>query len=131
MINNLVLQCNAVKDTIALTSASLPMTKVRVACNEEKEGRETLFINAFFYGKSAENALKLITKGSPLLLVGRLVARSYQNKDGHLVTENQIAVERWQLLNKGDGSRGKSEEVSKPTSYEVPEMKIKDEDLPF
>lgn len=131
MINNIVLQCNAVKDPTPITCSACQLTKVRVACNEEKEGRETLFINAFFYGKSAENALKMIEKGSPLLLVGRLVARSYQNKDGHLTTENQIAVERWQLLNKGDGSQGKSAEVSKPTSYEVPEIKLKDEDVPF
>lgn len=126
MINNLVLQCNAVRDAEKLSCESCALTKVRVACNEDKEGRETLFLDAFFYGKSAENALKLISKGSPLLLVGRLVARSFANKDGVKITENQVAVERWQVLNK----RPKEEkEELPPNSYEVPE--IQDKDLPF
>ena len=124
MINNITMQCNAVKDPAKIENPNLSLVRLRVACNEEKEERETLFIDAFFYGKSADNCLKLVKKGSPLLLVGRLVSRSYENKDGKKVTEIQIAVNNWQLLN-----RKPKEEKEEKGTYEVPV--IEDKDLPF
>ena len=126
MINTITMQCNAVKDPAKIENPNLSLVRLRVACNEEKEERETLFIDAFFYGKSADNCLKLVEKGSPLLLVGRLVSRSYENKDGKKVTEIQIAVSNWQLLNRKPKEEPKKEEKG---TYEVPV--IEDKDLPF
>ena len=125
MINTIVIQCNAVKAPVKIESPNLSIVRLRVACNEEKEERETLFIDAFFYGKSADNCLKLVEKGSPLLLVGRLISRSYENKDGKKVTEIQIAVNNWQLLNR----KAKEEKKEEKGTYEVP--LIEDKDLPF
>ena len=126
MINTITIQCNAVKDPVKIENPNLSLVRLRVACNEEREERETLFIDAFFYGKSADNCLKLVEKGSPLLLVGRLVSRSYENKDGKKVTEIQIAVNNWQLLNRRAKEEAKKEEKG---TYEVPV--IEDKDLPF
>lgn len=125
MINTITIQCNAVKDPVKIENPNLSLVRMRVACNEEKEERETLFIDSFFYGKSADNCLKLVKKGSPLLLVGRLVSRSYENKDGKKVTEIQIAVNNWQLLNR----KPKEEKKEEKGTYEVPA--IEDKDLPF
>ena len=125
MINSMTMQCNAVKDPAKIENPNLSLVRLRVACNEEREERETLFIDAFFYGKSADNCLKLVEKGSPLLLVGRLGSRSYENKDGKKVTEIQIAVNNWQLLNR----KPKEEKKEEKGTYEVPV--IEDKDLPF
>ena len=119
------MQCNAVKAPVKIENPNLSLVRLRVACNEEREERETLFIDAFFYGKSADNCLKLVEKGSPLLLVGRLVSRSYENKDGKKITEIQIAVSNWQLLNR----KPKEENKGEKATYEVPV--IEDKDLPF
>lgn len=125
MINTITIQCNAVKAPVKIENPNLSLVRLRVACNEEREERETLFIDSFFYGKSADNCLKLVEKGSPLLLVGRLVSRSYENKDGKKVTEIQIAVSNWQLLNR----KPKEEKKEEKGTYEVPA--IEDKDLPF
>ena len=125
MINNITMQCTAVKAPVKIENPNLSIVRLRVACNEEKEERATLFIDAFFYGKTADNCLKMVEKGSPLLLVGRLVSRSYVNKDGKKVTEIQIAVNKWQLLNR----KPKEEKKEEKGAYEVPV--IEDKDLPF
>ena len=125
MINTITIQCNAVKDPVKIENPNLSLARLRVACNEEKEERETLFIDSFFYGKSADNCLKLVEKGSPLLLVGRLVSRTYDNKDGKKVTEIHIAVNNWQLLNR----KPKEEKEDDKGTYELPV--IEDKDLPF
>ena len=129
MINNLVMQCNAVKDPAKIENPNFALTRLRVACNADKTDRETLFIDCFFYGKSAENCLKMVTKGAPLIIAGRLTQRTYENKEGKKVTEIQVAVDRWQLLNRKGEEVTERDQLERHASYKAPE--IKEDDLPF
>lgn len=129
MINSLVMQCNAVKDPAKIENPNLALTRLRVACNADKSDRETLFIDCFFYGKSAENCLKLVTKGAPLIIAGRLAQRTYENGDGKKTTEIQVAVDRWQVLNRKGEGVPERDELKRHASYKAPE--VKEEDLPF
>lgn len=119
MFNSITMVANVVRSPEKFEGANCAIAKVRLACNDGKEGAETLFIDAAFYGKCADNMMNLVTKGSRILVQGRLVSRSWENKNtGKKETKMEIAGNLWQFLDKKE-NRGE------------PSVEIKDEDLPF
>lgn len=100
MYNSITLQCTVIKEPKEIKGLSYPLTVLRVACDGDRKEQETLFINAYFYGKNAENCFKFVKKGSNLIIGGQLAAHSYKRPDGINATENQVIVEHWRLLDK-------------------------------
>lgn len=100
MYNSITLQCAVVKEPKEIKGLSYLLTVLRVACDGDRKEQETLFINAYFYGKNAENCAKFVKKGSNLIIGGQLAAHSYKTTNGTNATENQVIVEHWRLLDK-------------------------------
>lgn len=119
MFNSITMIANAVRSPERFEGANCVIAKVRLACNDGKEGAETLFIDAAVYGKQAENMLRLVEKGNRILVQGRLVSRSWENKNtGKKETKMEIAGNLWQFVDKKEK---KEDEV----------IEVKDDDLPF
>lgn len=73
------------------TIASTPRTFDRQA-NEFKDG-ETLFLRASVWREAAENVAESLTKGTRVIVSGRLKSRSYETKDGEKRTVIELEVD--------------------------------------
>lgn len=73
------------------TIASTPRTLDRQS-NEWKDG-ETLFISCAVWRQVAENVAESLTKGSRVVVHGRLKARSYDDREGNKRTVFECEVE--------------------------------------
>jgi len=73
------------------TIASTPRTFDRQS-NEWKDG-ETLFLRASVWRESAENVAESLTKGTRVIISGRLKSRTYDTKEGEKRTVMELEVD--------------------------------------
>lgn len=73
------------------TVASTPRTFDRES-NEWKDG-ETLFLNCSIWRQAAENVAETLTKGTRVIVNGRLKSRSYDDREGNRRTVFEIDVD--------------------------------------
>ncbi|WP_285728009.1 single-stranded DNA-binding protein [Psychromicrobium xiongbiense] len=73
------------------TIASTPRTFDRQS-NEWKDG-ETLFLRASVWREAAENVAESLTKGTRVIVSGRLKSRSYETKEGEKRTVMELEVD--------------------------------------
>jgi single-strand DNA-binding protein len=73
------------------TVASTPRTFDRQS-NEWKDG-ETLFLRASVWREAAENVAETLTKGTRVIVQGRLKSRSYETKEGEKRTVMELEVD--------------------------------------
>lgn len=73
------------------TIASTPRTFDRNA-NEWKDG-ETLFLRCSVWREAGENVAESLTKGTRVIVQGRLKARSYETKEGERRTVFELEVD--------------------------------------
>ena len=64
---------------------------------------QTSFINCVAWGKPGEIIAQYVSKGSPLLVSGRLDQRSYDDKDGNKRTAVEVVVEDFNFIGGGRG----------------------------
>ncbi len=118
---------------MTFTPKGTPVTKFRVASSRLYKDpltggwkEDTLFIDIKTFGELAERCHKRLSKGSPVLLEGRLNYRAWETPDGQKKSLIEIIGLRIQFLEK------KVEEIPE----EIPEEEgiieeEPDEDLPF
>lgn len=118
---------------MTFTPKGTPVTKFRVASSRLYKDpltggwkEDTLFIDIKTFGELAERCHKRLSKGSPVLLEGRLNYRAWETPDGQKKSLIEIIGFRIQFLEK------KAEEIPE----EIPEEEgiieeEPDEDLPF
>ena len=118
---------------MTFTPKGTPVTKFRVASSRVYKDpltggwkEDTLFIDIKTFGELAERCHKRLSKGSPVLLEGRLNYRAWETPDGQKKSLIEIIGFRIQFLEK------KAEEIPE----EIPEEEgiieeEPDEDLPF
>ncbi len=84
------------------------MTRFSLATNEtyrNSKGQEitdTQWHNVVAWGKLAENMAKLLKKGSPVVVRGKLQHSTYEGPEGSTRYSSQIIVNEFMVLNKGD-----------------------------
>lgn len=97
-LNRCTIQGNLCKD-VELSQTSNGGTYLRntIACqrNYSKEGQEKQsdFINIVAYGKSAEFIKNYFSKGSQILIEGRIQTGSYEKQDGTKAYTTDVIVE--------------------------------------
>lgn len=98
-------------------------------------GYDTDFISVVAWKQTAEFLCQYFRKGKPVLLEGRLQARSYEDKQGIRRHVTEVVAEKARFV-LSDGSGG----MSSPSSGKAPESSVDslegyeiigDEDLPF
>src|SRR5690606_4715477 len=75
-----------------------------------QQQEQTSFINCVAWGKAGEIIAQYTSKGSALLVSGRLEQRSYDDKDGNKRQAVEVVVEDFNFV----GSRGDSSDNSSP-----------------
>lgn len=98
--------------------------------------QQTEFHNIVLFGKLAEIASQYLTKGSLVLIEGRLRTRNWQDNAGNQRYKTEILAEKIQLGPKSSNRTSPAPEAKKeiPTEEEIPvieEEEINVKDIPF
>ena len=75
---------------------------------------EVTFVDCTAWARSAETLAKYVTKGSPLLVEGRLTYRTWDGPDGKKRSKLEVTVERFQFLGRPSGGAGGAKPNAKP-----------------
>ena len=116
--NRVILLGNVTRDPeLRYIANGTAVTDIGLAVNDRRKTatgewvEETTFIDVTLWGRTAEVAGEYVTKGSPLLIEGRLKLDTWE-KDGKKNSKLRVVGERMQLLGSrpgaADGARPKS-----------------------
>jgi single-strand DNA-binding protein len=111
--NKVVLVGNVTRDPeLRYIASGTAVTDIGLAVNDRRKTatgewvEETTFVDVTLWGRTAEVAGEYVTKGSPLLIEGRLKLDTWE-KDGKKNSKLRVVCERMQLLGgRGEGGRG-------------------------
>ena len=112
--NKVILLGNVTRDPeLRYISSGTAVTDIGLAVNDRRKTasgewvEETTFVDVTLWGRTAEIAGEYVTKGSPLLIEGRLKLDTWE-KDGKKNSKLRVVCDRMQLLGSrsGDGPRG-------------------------
>ena len=112
--NRVILLGNVTRDPeLRYISSGTAVTDVGLAVNDRRKNasgewvEETTFVDVTLWGRTAEVAGEYVTKGSPLLIEGRLKLDTWK-KDGKKNSKLRVVCDRMQLLGgRGDGGGGR------------------------
>jgi single-strand DNA-binding protein len=106
--NKVILLGNVTRDPeLRYISSGTAVTDIGLAVNDRRKNaqgewvEETTFVDVTLWGRTAEVAGEYVSKGSPLLIEGRLKLDQWE-KDGKKNSKLRVVCDRMQLL----GSRG-------------------------
>lgn len=119
-VNKVTLGGNLTRDPETKhTHTGLAIVKFGVACNEfvgaDKPARTT-FVDVTMFGKRGEALAKYLSKGDPVLLLGRLDFSSWTDATGAKRSKLSVVADEFQFCG------GKADKVSAP---------VDDDSIPF
>ena len=100
MLNQIVLMGRLVRDPeLRYTQSQLPVCSFRIAVDRDYNGRDGAerqadFIDIVAWRQSAEFVSKYFTKGSMIIVVGRLQMRDWTDRDGNKRTSAEVQADR-------------------------------------
>ncbi len=121
--NRVILVGNLTRDVeMRFTPQGTAVTDIGLAVNDrvKKQGEwvdETTFVEITLWGRTAEVAAEYLSKGSPVLIEGRLKYESWE-QDGQKRTKLKIVGERMQMLGGrvGGGSHATGNQAARESS---------------
>ena len=131
--NIVVLVGNLTKDIeIRMTPSGKKNTRFTLACNRNKESVD--FISCIAWEKTAELLEKYCSKGSKLLVNGRIITGNYTDKTGKTVYTTDVLATSIQFLSrKEEGTQtyqGNSYQEN-TNDFNYGGIQLADDDLPF
>ena len=113
--NRVILVGNLTRDPeIRYTQSSKAVTKFTLAVNNPRNKEETTFVDIVAWDKLGETCNTYLKKGQSALVEGRLVIRSYDDKDGNKRKATEVVIDNMQMLgSRGDGGSGGSGEYAR------------------
>jgi len=114
--NRVILVGNVTRDPeIRHTPSQLAVTDLGLAVNERRKNQsgewteETVFVDVTLWGRQAEVAGEYLSKGSPVLIEGKLRLDTWETPDGQKRSKLKVVGERMQMLgSRGGGGGGRS-----------------------
>lgn len=144
--NRVILLGNITRDIeLKYTPSNLAVTEIGLAVNDRRKSQsgewveETTFVDVTLWGRTAEVASEYLSKGSPILIEGRLKLDTWET-DGQKRSKLRVVGERMQMIGgRSGGGGGPSTPHSRPnTEYSEaapaqtgPPAGPPDEDIPF
>jgi len=131
-LNKVFLMGNLTRDPeLRYTPGGQAVTTLGLAVNNRfKRGEETvedtLFVDINVWGRSAENCAEYLSKGSPVMVEGRLKYRTWETQDGQKRSKLDVTAMSVQFLPSGKGG-GKQA----PQDDEGEQPPMSDDDVPF
>jgi len=111
--NKVILMGNLTRDVeIRYIPSGMAVAEVGLAVNDRRKGangewvEETTFVDVTLWGRQAEIAGEYLSKGSPVLIEGRLKLDQWE-KDGQKRSKLRVVAENMRMLGgKGGGGKG-------------------------
>jgi single-strand DNA-binding protein len=144
--NRVVLVGNLTRDPeLRYIPSGTAVTEVGLAVNDRRKNAsgewidETTFIDITLWGRQAEIASEYLSKGSSVLIEGRLKLDTWE-KDGKKNSKLRVVGERMQMLGAkggggggggGGGSRGPARSSAPAPQHDEYEGGPPDDDIPF
>lgn len=113
---------------------AMAIGRFTVACDRKfkRDGEPTAdFINCVAFGKTAEFLEKYCTKGTKLVVEGRIQTGSYTNKDGNKVYTTDIAVENLEFAESKASASSNTETTNGEVNIAKAVMVDEADQLPF
>ena len=135
--NRVVLLGNLTRDIeVRYLQSGMAVTDVGLAVNDRRKNQagewieETTFVDVTLWGRTAEVAGEYLTKGSPILVEGRLKLDSWET-DGQKRSKLKVVGERMQMVGgKSGGGGGPSGPNRRPSEYSAPASAAAPADTP-
>jgi single-strand DNA-binding protein len=97
--NRVILVGNLTRDPeIRYTQSGKGVTKFTLAVNNPRNKEETTFVDIVAWDRLGETCNTYLKKGSNTLIEGRLVIRSYDDKDGNKRKATEVVADNMQML---------------------------------
>jgi single-strand DNA-binding protein len=152
--NRVILLGNLTRDPeLRYIPSGTAVTEIGLAVNDRRKGangewiEETTFVDVTLWGRTAEVATEYLSKGSQVLIEGRLKLDSWQDKEGQKRSKLRVVGDQMRMLgSKGQKGGGKpagrgphfdeSEFGPSADSYSEPSgasagAQAPDDDIPF
>ncbi len=132
-LNKVFLMGNLTRDPeLRYTPSGKAVTTLGLAVNNrfkrgEEQVEDVLFIDVTVWGKSAENCTEYLSKGSPVMVEGRLKYRTWEAQDGQKRSKVDVTAISVQFLSGGKGGGGKPV----PEEHDSGAPSVSDDDVPF
>ena len=102
--NRVILVGNLTRDPeIRYTQSGKAVTKFTLAVNNPRNKEETTFVDIVAWDRLGETCNTYLKKGSNTLIEGRLVIRSYDDKDGNKRKATEVVIDNMQMLGSRPG----------------------------
>jgi len=133
--NRVILLGNLTRDPeLRYTPSGMPVADIGLAVNERRKNEsgewvdEPVFVDVTMWQRTAEVAGEYLTKGSPVLIEGRLKLDTWQGNDGQKRSKLRVVCDRMQLLGsrggpgggEGGGPRSAPARPSRPVGQQAP-----------
>jgi len=150
--NRVILVGNLTRDPeVRYIPSGTAVADIGLAVNDRRKNangewvEETTFVDVTLWGRTAEVASEYLSKGSPILVEGRLKLDTWEGNDGQKRSKMRVVCERMQMLSgrggpgEGGGSRGGPARRADPANqsppprdeYEAPAPDAAGDDIPF
>src|SRR5436190_6124351 len=110
--NRVILLGNLTRDVeVKYLQSGMAVAEIGLAVNDRRKNQagewveEVTFVDITLWGRTAEVAGEYLSKGSPVLIEGRLKLDRWE-KEGQKHSKLKVIGERLQMLGSRDGSRG-------------------------
>jgi single-strand DNA-binding protein len=112
--NRVILVGNLTRDPeIRYTQSGKAVTKFALAVNNPRNKEETTFVDIVAWDRLGETCNTYLKKGQNTLVEGRLVIRSYDDKEGNKRKATEVVIDNMQMLgSKRDGGATGEEEFA-------------------
>jgi single-strand DNA-binding protein len=135
--NKVILLGNVTRDPeLRYVSTGTPVTEIGLAVNSRRKGpngdwiEETTFVDVTFWSREAEIAGEYVTKGSPIMIEGRLKLDTWE-KDGKKNSKLRVVGDRLVLLGNrqgaAEGGKGGAEGSPRPKRASAPRQSSPDD----
>lgn len=118
---------NLTREPELVQGTQKPLCRLNMAVNDnyvDKDGNRAVeFLNVIVWGKTAENCVKFLNKGSKISVVGKVQTRKWEDEKGNTKFAVEVVAQEIEYL-----SLKKKEENRKE---DVQQVDIDDGDLPF
>jgi len=111
--NRVILVGNLTRDPeLRYLPSGTAVAEVGLAINDRRKAEngewveETTFVDVTLWQRNAEVASEYLTKGSPVLIEGRLKLDSWQTNDGQKRSKLKVVGEKMQMLSSRGGANG-------------------------
>lgn len=105
--NRVILVGNLTRDPeIRYTQSGKGVTKFTLAVNNPRNREETTFVDIVAWDRLGETCNTYLKKGMNALVEGRLVIRSYDDKDGNKRKATEVVIDNMQMLGSRRDSAG-------------------------